>query len=309
MSEKKNYRLSLWEAALIRAGKILVNADFKGSWRLQQLLARYVPSRDVICSTNYGFRLIVNPRMDPYQRVIFMEGTYEPGLLSFMGRVLRPGDVFLDVGANIGLMSLAASCYVGPTAGVYAFEPESSMFRRLLENIELNKVQNVTAVQTAVGAMNEIREVFAYPLVNIGRASLVKSQGAELAGQTSVITLASFVEERKLEGIRMIKIDVEGFEYEVLAGARACLSGEQAPILSVECDDEMPRDDSTTDMSKIHDLILGTENYEPYMFTRSKFYSDGKISPLAKIGDVQRHDNIIYIPGHIKNDLPPNLYS
>ena len=175
---EKRYKMSPFGAGIVTAKRFLAGSDFKGSWRLHQWLSRYVPKGEVACDTNYGFRIIVNPRMDPYQQTIFVEGAYEPALLNFMSRVLRQGDIFLDIGANIGLMTLAASKWVGPTGHVYAFEPEPSVFRRLLENVEINGAANVTAMKNAVGSTNATREVFAYPSVNIGRASLVKAEGA-----------------------------------------------------------------------------------------------------------------------------------
>lgn len=309
MPLQARYSMTAWEAGVFSARRALANADFKGSRRLRKMLARYLPSRDVICATNYGFRLIVNPQMDPYQNTIFESGTYEPGTLALMAHVLRPGDTFLDVGANIGLMSIAASRHVGPTGRVFAFEPEPAMFARLLENLDLNAVRNVDAIQTALGARDQVRTVFAYPAINIGRASLVQSPGAVPTGQATVRALASFVEERQLDRIRMIKIDVEGFEYEVLLGAQNCLTGERPPILCVECDDEMPRPDRTVSMSTIHELIIGIRQYRPYALTRSKFAKDPRMMPVDDIGSVRRHDNIIYVPTYMKAELPAFLFT
>ena len=106
----------------------------------------------------------------------------------------------------------------------------------------------------------------------------------------------------------MMKIDVEGFEYEVLSGARAVLSGATPPILSVECDDEMPRENAAAGMSSIYRMILDTDNYDPFRFVQSKFNRDGRIVPLGRLADVPRHDNIIYVPRHVRNDLPRDLF-
>jgi hypothetical protein len=75
MRSQTKYSMTAWETSALSARRALAKADFRGSWRLRQLLARYLPSRDVICQTNCGFRLIVNPQM---QRTIFESGTYEP---------------------------------------------------------------------------------------------------------------------------------------------------------------------------------------------------------------------------------------
>ena len=107
-------RLTFGETLLLRARRFLRNTDFKGVWRMEQFLsAKGVPSREVISATRYGFTLKVNPSVDVYQRMIFEEGWYEPGTIALMSRMLKKGDTFLDVGANIRLMSLAASRVVG----------------------------------------------------------------------------------------------------------------------------------------------------------------------------------------------------
>src|SRR6266496_451229 len=81
----------------------------------------------------------------------------------FVNRFLRPGDVFVDVGANIGLFTLIAASRVGPTGKVIAFEPTSETYERLVGNVRLNRLRNVDCVRSALsdhsGELDLVRSV------------------------------------------------------------------------------------------------------------------------------------------------------
>lgn len=289
----------LWGKLVARLYRMLLAWPYRGAWRIRRFVLSHCPSRELVCTTQHGVYLIVNPAADPYQKGIFETGTYEPGLLALMSRLLRAGDVFVDVGANIGLMSLVASRLVGSTGYVYAFEPEPGIYNRLLDNIALNSATNIEPIPHALGSSHERRRVFSYPAVNIGRASLVESKGAILAGETSVITLDDFLLERSARVPRMVKIDVEGFEYEVLLGATRMLRLKNPPVLCVECDDEMPRAGSSAGMADIHDLVLSTGKYSAYRLEGTKFAPGSALVSIGNLEEVPRHDNVIYIPSHL----------
>ena len=68
-------------------------SSIKGLWRVYRAVRRWYPDRDVICPTNYGFGLIINPAGDDYQIKLFETGAYEPGTLALMAKLLHPGDV------------------------------------------------------------------------------------------------------------------------------------------------------------------------------------------------------------------------
>lgn len=81
---------------------------------------------------------------------LFLDGYFEPNETRLVKRLLRPGMVFIDLGAHVGYYSLLAAKAVGESGKVFAFEPEPRNFALLKRNIELNGLQNVTAVQKAV---------------------------------------------------------------------------------------------------------------------------------------------------------------
>lgn len=82
-------------------------------------------------------------------RLIYCEG-FELQERKFLNAFLRPGDIFVDIGANIGLFSLIAARCVGKNGHVYAFEPTAKIYQRLIENVNLNHFKNISYFQLAL---------------------------------------------------------------------------------------------------------------------------------------------------------------
>ncbi|HYR58741.1 MAG TPA: FkbM family methyltransferase [Chthoniobacteraceae bacterium] len=168
-------------------------------------------------------------------------GDFEPDTRAFFDAWLRPGDVFLDVGANVGLYTLTAARIVGPRGHVHAFEPCSQTFERLAENVQLNRFRNIACHRVALSHENAEAQL---TLANAGFDawnSLGKPYMGETTGCETVttVTLDSFTSEHALSGRNCaVKIDVEGWENQVLAGAREFLEGDGAPLLCVEFTEE-----------------------------------------------------------------------
>jgi FkbM family methyltransferase len=162
---------------------------------------------------------------------------FEHETREFLKARLRPGDIFLDVGANVGLYTLIASVWVGPTGHVHAFEPASNTHRRLADNVRLNRLSNVTCHSVALsdtsGQATLTVAQDGYDAWNsLGKPCLGNDLDTEIVG---TVTLDDFVDQHGLAGrIRAIKIDVEGWETRVLSGGIKTLSGPDSPVLVVE---------------------------------------------------------------------------
>lgn len=159
---------------------------------------------------------------------------------AFLWRYLRPGDVFVDVGANIGLFSVIAAKRVGKAGQVYAFEPAALPRRRLEENIRLNSFTNVSIQQLALSDGAGWVEISVPTDGHDAWSSLAKPiAGADIRlERTEATTWDAFAEENGLPVPRMVKIDVEGWEGHVLDGASRTLSAKDAPLLQVEFTDK-----------------------------------------------------------------------
>ena len=133
----------------------------------------------------------------------------------FFRRVLRPGDVAVDVGANIGTLALCASSCVGPRGRVYAIEAHPRTFGYLAGNIKLNCVANVRAIHAAAG---ETSGSTAFTDGMLDDQNRVVVAGPVRVPVRSLDELIPAVRP-----IRLLKIDVEGYELFVLRGARRLL--------------------------------------------------------------------------------------
>lgn len=162
---------------------------------------------------------------DGWHRGIYFRGEYEPETTAFLRRFLRPGDTFIDLGANIGYFSCLAAAH---GANVHAFEPNPSMVERLERTRDLNGfAERMRINPIAVASRDGSAEFHVSPQqANTGLSSLLPlphlQGGAVLKVPT--VTLDTYCDRQRLAPIRLLKIDVEGAELQVLAGAGRVLS-------------------------------------------------------------------------------------
>jgi len=153
-------------------------------------------------------------------RAAYYVGDLDRKVTWICGRIVRPGDTVMDIGANIGLVTVWLASLVGPKGLVYAFEPNPTLQDGLKATIQRNNLDQVRLSNFALGSKRTTLEL-RVPLDNVGRASLVRY--ADVPGyevhQVPVVPLSDIVAEQRIASIRLIKMDVEGFEADVLEGA------------------------------------------------------------------------------------------
>jgi FkbM family methyltransferase len=133
----------------------------------------------------------------------------------FVWAVLRPGDSYVDAGANIGQLVLAASRRVGPTGHVLGVEAHPAVYRYLEGNLALNDVDNALAVHCALGA--EVGEV-TFTSRRSDDQNYVSTDGVVR------VPMRPLDEVREAGPVRLLKLDVEGYELPVLEGASRTLA-------------------------------------------------------------------------------------
>lgn len=151
--------------------------------------------------------------------------------LQWLRGILQAGDVVLDVGANVGHISLLLADIVGP-GGLFAFEPAPVAFERLCENWRLNGWPTDQLFNLAVGAYDgEISIATATtPLTTVG----VSSAPSEGGHKVEIRALDSQRESWRGRALALLKVDVEGYEREVLEGARAVLKEDRPRAVMFE---------------------------------------------------------------------------
>ena len=177
----------------------------------------------------YGTMLYL--RQDIYVGRSFAEyGEYSEGEVALFRQCVRPGDVALDIGANFGSHTIPLAQFVGPAGAVYAFEPQRILFQILCGNVALNELGNVRALSVALGRAAGRTKV---PALDYRGAN--NFGGIPLGGEHGEDVAVLALDQVELPKLRFIKLDVEGMELDVLAGARQTLARHR-PILYVEND-------------------------------------------------------------------------
>jgi FkbM family methyltransferase len=185
-----------------------------------------------IKNTPYGL-MLYNPLDKWIGESLLHYGEYSPVETRHLLALINEKSVVIDVGANIGCLTLALA---RKAKAVLAFEPQRLVFQMLCANLALNGITNVHTAPMALGAQPGVAQMN-HKDQNCGGASLVE-HGVETE-EVQVSTIDSMT----LPACDLIKIDVEGFEQQVLEGARQTLR-RLRPILYVEAD----RNDKAADL-------------------------------------------------------------
>jgi FkbM family methyltransferase len=164
----------------------------------------------------------------------------EPCTVWFADRLVRPGDTFVDAGANIGHYTLAAASLVGPTGHVVGVEANPELASMIERSIEVNGVEGSVAVERrALWSISgeTKRFLLSTNTSNSGTSSLVNHGvyvSPEVAIDVVTVTLDDLARERQLDRIRFLKIDVERAEDEVVLGAQQMLAARRIDYLLIE---------------------------------------------------------------------------
>jgi FkbM family methyltransferase len=182
-----------------------------------------------------GFGFLCDPR-DSVAREVGFTGRYEPQETQIASRLLRPGDVFVDVGANWGYFTLAAAHWVGASGRVIAFEPEPRLFELLTTNLALNRITSVRPRQLAVAAGDGALRFAAFEADggNWGVSRAVPA-AAPADFECRTAALDDELDRERIGPVQLTKIDVEGGEADVLAGMRGGLQRRRYRYVLVEC--------------------------------------------------------------------------
>jgi FkbM family methyltransferase len=293
-----------WKRRTFRAvAEVLISHPLPGSSKLLRNAHRMLgrpPSGPMVVPTRYGFSMQVDPaRNGVLDACIHFNGTYEAGSVHVIQETLRPGDVFVDVGANIGLMTFAASWSVGPRGEVHSFEPMPETFANLRANIELNHAVNVHPHEVALGSEEERRTIYERAWINKGgAASLVRPErSSAVTHDIRVVRLDTYLPQETLRRVRMIKVDIEGWELEMLRGAETLLARESAPALCIEYSVENPAEH--TGSSDLYDFLNSVNSYRFFKLRHGK-ETISRLVPIDQPADLPTHDNIFcFLPEHV----------
>lgn len=208
------------------------------NWLVKLLSVRFLPGKYILSKIftklffhhdNYqiqvgAYTVAFNLRDDIQREMYF--GIYEPVVSNFLINSLRHGDVFFDVGSNIGYFSVLASSIIGEFGQVHSFEPIEENHKELEFTINQNKIKNITANNVAVGPKNGEMTLYtgSKKIANSGWASLVKTDRRPDPVIVNMLSLDEYININNIKRIDMIKMDIEGAEFDALLGAEKLLS-------------------------------------------------------------------------------------
>lgn len=149
-------------------------------------------------------------------------GGYEMDMVFLMKKILKEGDTFIDVGANIGYISAIAAGLVGKNGQVHSFEPVPQHYGKLKNMARMNPGYKIVANPFALGEQEENADIIEVVKNNIGWntmvPAIVKNKKSGEIFKVPVRRLDGYIKESLPDKISLIKIDVEGFEFPVLKG-------------------------------------------------------------------------------------------
>jgi len=213
-------RAPLWH--LRSAGRALFSGN-RSSFR-GQLSGFYksIGNYRATVRTSSGVRLAVDLRDEGVGSPIFVNQDYEPAETQFISQTLRPGDVFVDIGANIGYFTTLASRQVGASGQVIAFEPDSDHCEMLRRNLRLNDARNVVVRNCALGSEARAGRLFR-SATNFGDHRVAAGAEERDSVPIAICRFDEACRELRLTRVDFIKIDVQGYEPYVFAGMGDCL--------------------------------------------------------------------------------------
>jgi FkbM family methyltransferase len=228
--------------------------------------------RRIEVATTEG-RFWLDPASDFGQRLL-KTGIYEPEMVATLKKVLRPGGVFADVGANEGYFSVVASRIVGASGRILAVEPQNRLQAVLLRNFAINGAANATVTAAAVSDAPGVAELNLAPSMNTGASSLMQRTRYTPERETvPTRTLEDIVAKSGIVRIDLLKMDIEGWEHEAVLGSRALFESGQIRALTIELHDDHLRARGLTS-KPIVDFLIGcgyqrASEFETLVFTLS----------------------------------------
>lgn len=217
-------------------------------------------TKEDIVDLDYGngvnFKIKINPLNKSVDQDIFMYHSYEPDMVKVFKNNIKPGFRVLDIGANIGHHSLVFSKLAGNAGKVIAFEPIPRIYNQFLESVQLNEMTNIEIKNYALS--NNVGKVNLYlDEENYGHSSIIKDK----ENMTKHIEIQTErLDNLNVGKIDFVKIDVEGYEWNVIEGGMKTFT-ENKPVIVMEYSPEFYQASDASHSTKILEWLV-RNNYK-----------------------------------------------
>jgi len=266
------------------------DAGFKGAWR---------DHAKVVVRGKRHRQLMNLDLSDWAQRMTFFLGRYyELGVLETLDLLLRPGDRFVDIGANIGMITLHARSLVGEAGRIDCFEPNPDCVAAIRANLALNAITNVVVHPCGLG---EQAGPMTLHLTSeyTGTATLLDIGDATVRAFTVDVEVG---DDALVEPPRVIKIDVEGFELQVLRGLRRTLAASAPFVITEVVESQLARAGTTTaDLA----AFFGALGYEVFGIDvrRDRLRNHMVLTPIADVAGLAPFKDALWVHADRTHEL------
>jgi FkbM family methyltransferase len=231
------------------------------------------------------YRFEMDLRLGRLQKIFYLKpGSYEPQTERFIRQNVKPGMTVLDIGANTGYMTILLADMVGVHGQVHSFEPMPDNYKLLRKNVDANGLNQVHLRNFALSDRKGEATLHIDP-GNDGGNTIGNVTGEGWNGHSSITVateaLDDFLERAGIAKVDFIKIDVEGAESLVFAGAHKLLSRPDAPLIVCEVGDPAQQLVGTTELD-LRKTLYGLD-YASYWLDGRKFGSETAVKGLQNI--------------------------
>lgn len=162
-------------------------------------------------------------------------GRHEPSMGQTLGTLLKPGMTFVDLGANEGYFSVLAGRLVGLGGRVLAIEPQDRLQPIISRNLELNTLANVQIAHVLVCDHTGVESLHLMPSTATGGSGVHRRTSYELPTQeVPAITLEALLDHHEIRQVDLMKVDIEGSEYEAILGSPALFRSGRIKAMALE---------------------------------------------------------------------------
>jgi len=231
LSEEEEQKFSLTKSHLEITPNLL-NSIFTSLYADDPLLQKHIENFDYDKYAIYRIAnrdlYCVDENYDWIKSCFIKQGApWEEEIHSELKKYTKPDTIAIDIGGHIGTHTLNLSRLVGTNGSVHVFEPRVKMFSELVINMHINDCKNIVFHRRALGNEEKVIEMFVPRPDNEGMAYIQNSVGGNENETAKMTTLDSI----KLDNVSLIKIDVEGFEMEVISGALETIARNKPTML------------------------------------------------------------------------------
>jgi FkbM family methyltransferase len=238
----------------------------------RQIGKLYGLDADYVIETAHGAKLRVDMKnLEVYAPIYNAQGRWEPHVAGTCVRMLRPGEVFFDIGANAGMVTLETRAMAGESLRIFSFEPQPTLAESLRRSIAINGYGNIQVIECLLGDEEGTGELFLTS--HAIHASMIPREKHFQRISLPLHTIDTLVRSGQCAPPDIVKIDTEGAEQKILRGMAETIRG-ASPSLVFEADENMARFGYSG--ADLVEYLCSMHDYSIY-----SIIPDGRLAPWA----------------------------